>query len=151
LLKKVQDAEAMPDKELAKALLSGKFTLKDMMAQMEAMGNVGSIGKILSMLGLGYKVPDEMKEVAAENLEKWKVIMKSMTDEELENPKLIKSSRTARIARGSGTQSKDVKDLLKQYQQSRKFIKTLRKRRGGLRIPGMEGMLGGQKSPRGAR
>jgi signal recognition particle subunit SRP54 len=151
LLKKVQDAEAMPDKELAKALLSGKFTLKDMMAQMEAMGNVGSIGKILSMLGLGYKVPDEMKEVAEENLEKWKVIMKSMTDEELENPKLIKSSRTARIARGSGTQSKDVKDLLKQYQQSRKFIKTLRKRRGGLRIPGMEGMMGGQKSPRGAR
>ncbi|MFX1580976.1 MAG: signal recognition particle protein Srp54 [Promethearchaeota archaeon] len=151
LLKRVQDAEAMPDKELAKALLSGKFTLKDMMAQMEAMGNVGSIGKILSMLGLGYKVPDEMKEVATENLEKWKVIMKSMTEEELENPKLIKSSRTARIARGSGTQPKDVKDLLKQYQQSRKFIKSIRKRRGGLRIPGMEGMMGGQKLPRGGR
>jgi hypothetical protein len=40
---------------------------------------------------------------------------------------------------------------LKQYQQSRKFIKSIRKRRGGLRIPGMEGMMGGQKPPRGAR
>jgi signal recognition particle subunit SRP54 len=151
LLKKVQEAEAMPDKDLAKALLSGKFTLKDMMTQMEAMGNVGSIGKILSMLGLGYKVPEEMQEVAAENLEKWKVIMKSMTEEELENPKVIRSTRIQRIARGSGTQQKDVKDLLKQYQQSRKFIKQIRKRRGGMRIPGMPGALGDQKPPRGTR
>ncbi|MFW9831534.1 MAG: signal recognition particle protein Srp54 [Candidatus Thorarchaeota archaeon] len=148
LLQKVKDAEAMPDKELAKALLSGKFTLKDMMAQMDAMSNVGSIGKILSMLGLGYKVPEELQEVATENLDKWKVIMKSMTEEELENPKVIRSSRTQRIARGSGTQPKDVKELLKQYQQSRKFIKSIRKRRGGLRIPGM---MGDQKLPRGVR
>lgn len=148
LLQKVKDAEAMPDKDLAKALLSGKFSLKDMMAQMEAMGNVGSIGKILSMLGLGYKVPEELQAVAAENLEKWKVIMKSMTEEELETPKLIRSSRTQRIARGSGTQPRDVKELLKQYQQSKKFIKTIRKRRGGLRIPGM---MGDQKLPRGVR
>ncbi|MFX0170051.1 MAG: signal recognition particle protein Srp54 [Candidatus Hodarchaeota archaeon] len=151
LLKKVQEAEAMPDKDLAKALLSGKFTLKDMMVQMEAMGNVGSIGKILSMLGLGYKVPEELQEVAAENIEKWKVIMKSMTQDELENPKVIRSSRIQRIARGSGTQQKDVKELLKQYQQSRKFIKQIRKRRGGMRIPGMPGALGDQKLPRGSR
>ena len=151
LLKKVQEAEALPDKDLAKALLSGKFSLKDMMTQMEAMGNVGSIGKILGMLGLGYKVPEEMQEVAAENLEKWKVIMKSMTEEELENPKVIRSSRIQRIARGSGTQQKDVKELLKQHQQSRKFIKQFRKRRGGMRIPGMGGALGDQKQPRGSR
>ena len=151
LLKRVQEAEALPDKDLAKALLSGKFSLKDMMTQMEAMGNVGSIGKILGMLGLGYKVPEEMQEVAAENLEKWKVIMKSMTEEELENPKVIRSSRIQRIARGSGTQQKDVKELLKQHQQSRKFIKQFRKRRGGMRIPGMGGALGDQKQPRGSR
>ncbi|MFX0078017.1 MAG: signal recognition particle protein Srp54 [Candidatus Hermodarchaeota archaeon] len=151
LLKKVEDAEAMPDKDLAKALLSGKFSLKDMMTQMEAMGNVGSIGKILQMLGLGYKVPEEMQDVATENLEKWKVIMKSMTDDELENPKLIRGSRTQRIARGSGTQPKDIKELLKQYNQSKKFIKQIRKRRGGFRIPGMPGALGDQKLPRGSR
>ena len=107
-----------------------------------------AVPKILSMLGLGYKVPEELQDVAAENLDKWKVIMKSMTEEELENPKLIRSSRTQRIARGSGTQPRDVKELLKQYQQSRKFIKSIRKRRGGLRIPGMKG---DQKLPRGMR
>jgi signal recognition particle subunit SRP54 len=148
LLQKVQEAEAMPERELAKAIMSGKFTLKDMMKQMEAMGKVGSLSKILSMLGLGYKVPEDMQQVATENIEKWKVIMQSMTDEELENPKLIRGSRTNRIARGSGTQTKDVKELLKQYQQSRKFIKTIRKRRGGLRLPGG---LGDQKFPLGGK
>jgi signal recognition particle subunit SRP54 len=148
LLQRIKDAEAMPEKQLAKAIMSGRFTLKDMMAQMEAMGKVGSLSKILSMLGLGYKVPEDMQQVAAENLEKWKVIMKSMTDEELETPKCIRHSRVERIARGSGTQSKDVKDLLNQFQQSKRLIKSIRKRRGGLRLPGG---LGDQKLPRGVR
>ncbi len=148
LLQRIKDAEAMPEKELAKAILSGRFTLKDMMAQMEAMGKVGSLSKILSMLGLGYKVPEDMQQVAAENLEKWKVIMKSMTEEELETPKCIRRTRVERIARGSGTQPKDVKELLNQYQQSKRLIKSIRKRRGGLRLPGG---LGDQKLPRGVR
>lgn len=148
LLQRVQDAEAMPEKQLAKALMSGRFTLKDMMTQMDAMGKVGSLDKILSMLGLGYKVPPEMQQVAVENLAKWKVIMHSMTEEEMENPKCIHHSRAHRIARGSGTQPKDVKELLRQYNQSKRLVKSIRKRRGGLRLPGA---LGGQQLPRGGR
>lgn len=148
LLQRIKDAEAMPEKQLAKAIMSGRFTLKDMMAQMEAMEKVGSLSKILSMLGLGYKVPEDMQQIAAENMEKWKVIMQSMTDEELETPKCIRRSRVDRIAKGSGTQPKDVKELLKQYQQSKRLIKSIRKRRGGLRLPGG---LGEQKLPRGGR
>jgi len=49
--------------------------------------------------------------------------MDSMTDYELENPKEIKSSRVSRIARGSGTSPKDVRELLKQYNNSRKAMK----------------------------
>jgi len=148
LLEHIKDAEAMPEKQLAKAIMSGRFTLKDMMAQMEAMGKVGSLSKILSMLGLGYKVPEDMQQVAAENLQKWKVIMQSMTEEELETPKCIRRTRVDRIAKGSGTQPKDVKELLNQYQQSKRLIKSIRKRRGGLRLPGG---LGDQKLPRGVR
>jgi signal recognition particle subunit SRP54 len=51
--------------------------------------------------------------------------MNSMTSEELENPRMIKSSRVMRIARGSGTNPKDVRELLKQYNMSRKAIKGL--------------------------
>ncbi|MFX1474582.1 MAG: signal recognition particle protein Srp54 [Promethearchaeota archaeon] len=148
LLQRVKDAEAMPEKELAKAIMSGRFTLKDMMAQMEAMGKVGSLSKILSMLGLGYKVPKEMQQMATENLEKWKVIIKSMTQEEMETPKCIHRSRTERIARGAGCQPKDVKELLRQYNQSKRLIKSLRKRRGGMRLPAA---LGGQQLPKGGR
>jgi signal recognition particle subunit SRP54 len=49
--------------------------------------------------------------------------MDSMTDYELGNPKEIKSSRVSRIARGSGTSPKDVRELLKQYNNSRKAMK----------------------------
>ena len=49
--------------------------------------------------------------------------MDPMSDHELENPKEIKSSRVSRIARGSGTSQKDVRELLKQYSASRKAIK----------------------------
>ena len=49
--------------------------------------------------------------------------MDSMTDEEKENPRMIKSSRTRRIAMGSGTELKDVKALLKYYNMSKKAIK----------------------------
>jgi len=49
--------------------------------------------------------------------------MDSMTDFELENPKEIKSSRVSRIARGSGTSPRDVRELLKQYNNSRKAMK----------------------------
>jgi signal recognition particle subunit SRP54 len=48
-----------------------------------------------------------------------------MTKKERENPDLIHSSRIQRIARGSGTNQKDVRDLLKQYNQSKKMIKQI--------------------------
>ncbi len=48
-----------------------------------------------------------------------------MTEEEQENPKLIKASRVLRISRGSGTDPKQVKELLKYYNASRKAIRGL--------------------------
>jgi signal recognition particle subunit SRP54 len=49
--------------------------------------------------------------------------MDSMTDEELENPKVIKSPRVTQIARGSGTSPKQVRELLRQYEMSKKALK----------------------------
>ena len=56
-------------------------------------------------------------------LRKFKIIMDSMTEEEMNNPQMIKTSRVKRIARGAGCESKDVKELLKYYNMSRKAIK----------------------------
>jgi len=78
--------------------------------------------------GLGYEVPEEIVNVAEERLKKWRVIIQSMTPEERENPQIINASRIRRIARGSGTSEKDVKDLLNQYMLMRRMMKTLRRR-----------------------
>jgi signal recognition particle subunit SRP54 len=85
---------------------------------------MGPLKKITSMLpGFADKIKEQDMEATQERLRKFRFIMDSMTDEELENPKLIKSSRVIRIARGSGTTPKDVKELLRQYNMSRKAMK----------------------------
>ena len=70
-----------------------------------------------------------------------------MTPAEKENPKLLNSSRARRIARGSGTTEKDVKELLKQYVMMRKMLKMFKHKKKlpfGLGGKGM-GMLPGMK------
>ena len=130
LVRKVREAEiALPEKK-AKAFLSGKFTLEDMYGQLEAMKRMGPLKSFLEMIpGMGYNVPDEAIDVAEERFEKWKYIIQSMTKEERMNPKVIDSSRAKRIARGSGTDEKYVKELVKQYFLMKKYVKALKKRR----------------------
>jgi signal recognition particle subunit SRP54 len=74
-------------------------------------------------------LPDEQMRVGEEKLKRFKVIMQSMTPQELEDPKILNASRIKRVARGSGTSEADVKELLKQYELMRKFIKTMAKGR----------------------
>jgi signal recognition particle subunit SRP54 len=112
--------------KIAKKMLSGKFNLKDMYEQMEALTKMGPLQKLFSMMpGMPGKLSEEQIIDTQRRLKKFKVIMNSMTSEELENPRMIKSSRVMRIARGSGTNPKDVRELLKQYNMSRKAIKGL--------------------------
>jgi len=66
-----------------------------------------------------------MLVVQEEKLKKYKYIIDSMTKEEKKNADLIHSSRIKRIAKGSGTSQKDVRDLIKQYKQSKKLMKKM--------------------------
>ena len=110
--------------EVSRKMMSGKFSLKDMYDQMEMLQGMGPLKKLASMLpGLGDKLGEQDMEATQERLGRFRVIMDSMTDEELENPKVIKSSRVTRIARGSGTSPRQVRELLKQYNMSRKAVK----------------------------
>ena len=130
LLEKVKEAEIKVPVKKAKAILSGKFTLTDMYEQFEAMKGMGPFRKVLQMLpGRSANVPEEMLNTAEGRLEKWRVIIQSMRPEEKENPKVFSSSRIKRVARGSGTSEKDVKDLLKQYVMMRKMLKTFRRKK----------------------
>ena len=120
----VIDAETA--EESAKKMLSGKFTLIDMREQMEALTKMGPLGKVMEMVpGMSGMMKKGQVEETQNKLEKFKVLMNSMTKEELENPKIIKRSRINRIAKGSGSDPQEIRDLLKQYNQSRKMMSNL--------------------------
>ncbi len=114
LLEKVEEvSEEDISEESLDAILSGRFTLKDMRVQFEMMGKMGPLQQIMKMLpGMG-KLPKDASKMTEETIKRYLIIMDSMTDEELEKPDIIKHSRIRRIARGSGTRNEDVKDLLK--------------------------------------
>jgi len=130
LLDKVREAEISVPEKKAKAILSGKFTLTDMFEQFEALKGMGTFKKLLKMIpGMSYDIPDDMVNMAEGRLEKWRVMIQSMTPEERDNPKIFNASRMKRVARGSGTNEKEVKELLKQYVMMRRMLKTMRRRK----------------------
>ncbi|MEM3444513.1 MAG: signal recognition particle protein Srp54 [Thermoplasmata archaeon] len=121
LLEKIKESGSEEKlEEQAKKMLAGKFTLKDMYEQMESLTNIGPLQKLLSFLPIGGNLDKKQIEDTQARLKKFKVIMDSMTDEELENPHLIKGSRILRIARGAGVDTKDVRELLKYYEMSKR-------------------------------
>ena len=130
LIEKVREAEVKVPERKMRAFLSGRFTLTDMYEQFEAMKSMGPLRHLLKMIpGMTYNIPEEMMEMAEDTLKKWRVIIQSMTPEEREKPKILSASRIRRVARGSGTKEKEVKELLERYNMLRKMMKTLRRKR----------------------
>ncbi len=140
LVQKVKDAEIKLPEKKAKDILKGKFTLEDMYEQMESMRSMGPLRNMLKMIpGMSYKLPDDALQVAEDRLKRWRFIMQSMTKEERNEPKVMNASRIRRVAHGSGTSEKEVKELLTQYENMRKLMKSM----GGRRLPpGLRKMLG---------
>jgi len=131
LIEKAQEAMVEDDFDMD-SLMRGKFTLKDMYKQMEAMNKMGPIKQIMQMLPdmpllpKSAKISDEQFQMTQSTLDKFKIIMDSMTENELEEPKIIGSSRVKRIARGSGTALEEVRLLLKQHKMMQQAFKGLR-------------------------
>lgn len=126
LLEKAQEAiDEAKAAETAKKIMSGKFTLREMYDQMEMLTKMGSLRKIFSMLpGMPGKMSEEELDATQERLRIFRIIMDSMTEKELDNPREIKASHVMRIARGSGTTPRQVKELLKQYNMARRTVKS---------------------------
>ncbi len=129
LIDKVREAEVEVPEKKVQAFLTGRFTLTDMYEQFKSMKSLGPLKHLLKMIpGLSYNVPEDMMEMAEDRLEKWKVIIESMTPGEREKPKIFNSSRVRRVAHGSGTSEKEVKELLKQYKVMKKMMKRFRRK-----------------------
>lgn len=111
------------------AMMRGRFTLKDMYKQLETLNKMGPMKQIMQMLPLGgmcVKVPEEAYQVTGEKLTRYRVVMDSMTEEEMLNPRLIGSARIKRISIGSGCSPEDVRELLKYYKTMQNTMKGLR-------------------------
>ena len=118
--------EELADKEeaekAAEHLMTGKFTLKDMRAQLESLGQMGPFSKLMSMFPQmgGAKLDEgQMKDTQA-RLKRFRAILDSMNDAEMMDPHLVKSDRIQRIAKGSGQRPQEVRALLRYYDATRK-------------------------------
>ena len=143
-------------------MLKGEFTLKDMKRQMDAMNKMGPLDQVMDMIpGLGGgmmdELPDDAMDVTQDRMRRFERIMDSMTEEELENPRVVGQSRTERIARGSGTDEETVRQLLEQHSMMEETIgqfqgmgegdmQRMMKKMGG-EGGGLGDMMGGGKGP----
>ena len=111
-------------RELRKKLSKDKFTFQDFYNQIQQVKKMGNIKDLAGMIpGVGKAI----KDVDIDNESAFKAteaIIMSMTPYEREHPEVINGSRRKRIADGSGTTLVEVNRLLKQFEGTRKVMKT---------------------------
>jgi len=130
--------------ETVEKIVEGKFTLTDFYEQIEAMQQMGPLSKVMGMIpGAGMmKLPKGAIEKQEQKMKNYKHIISSMTPEERETPEIINASRIKRIAAGSGRPESEVRELLTQYKQMKKLMRTLGGKaglkRGAMKILGKQ-------------
>jgi signal recognition particle subunit SRP54 len=133
LLDMAKKLEIEADETQAKRLLGGKMTIEDFYSQMENVNKMGFRNVIENLPGLSGMVKDDQLEVLQGKIEKWRFIIQSMTKAEKKDPNMINDARRKRISRGSGITEHEVKDMIKQYNNS----KTMMKQAKGRQMHGM--------------
>ena len=124
----IDDQEAM--EAVSRAIMTGKFNLNDMYYQMAAVGKMGTLQKLMTMLPGMSGMEDKIDfDASQKKLTVFRTIMDSMTNEEKEDPSLIKAKRIERIANGAGVTPHDVRELLKQYNTMKKTMTSFGKDR----------------------
>lgn len=113
-------------KDMEKRMLQAKFTLDDFLVQFESIKKMGGVKDVIGMMpGMsGMKIKEG--DINEDLIDKYKAIICSMTKRERDNPDIIKSSRRKRIAAGSGTTIQQVNQLLKQYDQAKAMMKSMK-------------------------
>ncbi len=150
LLERFETLEGKEEAEkAAESLLTGKFTLKEFYVQLDSLGKMGPFSKLRTLIpGLAQaKIDDKQVEETQSRLASFKVIMDSMTKEEMSNPQLIKGDRIQRIARGSGHRPQEVRALLKYFEQTKRAAHGIASNRKLRRHMERQIQAGGLKAP----
>lgn len=107
--------------------LSGQFTLKDFLEQMEMMQKVGPLNKLINYIPGFNKISEEELSQAEKTTQTLRAIIHAMTPKERVNTSLLNTSRIKRIAKGTGITEKEVSFLLNKFEESKQFAKMLGK------------------------
>ncbi len=132
-----EQAAAMADK-----LATGEdFTLEDFLEQMQAVRQMGNLGKLMGMLPGMADARKQLEQLDEREIDRVQAIIQSMTPQERRNSQILNGSRRARIAKGAGVHVSEVNGLLERFTQAQKMM-----RRMGAGIPGLGGGGGGKKA-----
>jgi signal recognition particle subunit SRP54 len=124
LLDLAKRLESEADEVRLKRMSSGKMNMDDFYYQLEEVTKVGSLkGFLETMPGLSGMVKEDQLEQMEDRVQKWRYLIQSMTKEEKADPDLLNASRIKRIARGAGWPEHEVKELLKNYKNSKSMMK----------------------------
>jgi len=140
----VRDFEEVVDEkeaeEDAERLLKGRFGLEDLLKQLRTIQKLGPLREVVAKLPMFGDVAEQVDE---QELGRVEALIQSMTPDERAQPEIIDKRRAARIARGSGRRSQDVRDLIGRFSQMRDMMASLGKKGGLLsKMPGMGQMAG---------
>jgi signal recognition particle subunit SRP54 len=144
----VEKAQAQFDEKqaekLQKKIRSEDFNLEDFLDQLDRLKKMGSIRDLLGMIpGIGRVAKDlEVDDDAFKHIE---AIIQSMTVQERQKPQLINASRKRRIALGCGMEVRDVNQLLKQFEDMKKMMKTMTRLMGKGRAIDLAALMGGRR------
>ena len=141
LVEKAQETIDQDEAEkLAEKLKKADFNLEDMLAQMQQVKKMGSLGSLVGMMpGMSkMSIGDEEEKKMART----EAIILSMTKRERQQPRLLKGSRLKRVAHGSGVQVRDVNALLKQFGQMQKMMRMMRGGKGRKMMNAMKAQMG---------
>ncbi|MBT6599351.1 MAG: signal recognition particle protein, partial [Bacteroidetes Order II. Incertae sedis bacterium] len=129
--------------KLQKKISSEKFDLEDFLDQLNRLKKMGSMKDLVGMIpGVGRQVKDmDIEDDAFVHIE---AIIYSMTKDERQQPEIINGSRRRRIARGAGVEVREVNQLLKQFRDMKKMMKTMTKLMGKGRSLDLSSMMGGR-------
>jgi len=140
----IEKAEAAAEEDeqaaLEKRMLQGRFTFDDFLQAYKMMRKMGPLKSVVSMIpGMGKQL--QGVDLDDRELGRVEAIVLSMTAEERRNPEIIKGSRRARIAAGSGTTVQQVNKLL----QARKQMEKMMKQMGRGKMPNLQSIVAQQR------
>jgi len=121
-----QEFDEEQAEKLQRKIRSDKFDLTDFLEQLQKIKKMGNVADLVGMIP-GAQKALQGQEISDDAFKPVEAIIQSMTPEERANPNLLNGSRRKRIAKGSGTSVKQVNDLMKQFSQMKKMMKTMSK------------------------